>query len=232
MDNQSFFPFNGQMPNVNFGELNKLMKEFSEFMGGDFWNTINKLNAMPNYIPNISNWQAQSQNRESNAAHASPFPDQFQHLNAMMQRLNGFLNNDLLRHMYNLNNPNPAPQPPPNAAHMSQQIRRGTIPVQLWETDKQIYLIASLPGIKNSQDIKVTLKDELTVKIRAKMPSFQPEQSSRIIESEFPKSNMEREIKLPSPVSTKSYSSQYEDGVLTLILTKLDDELDIAIFEE
>jgi HSP20 family molecular chaperone IbpA len=155
----------------------------------------------------------------------------FGQLNTMMDRLNMFLNNDLMRQMYNMqaNTPNFSNTQHANPEQKVQQNRN--VPIQIWENNQQIYVLASLPGLKNSEDVKVTFLDDKRIRLRAKANTNRPERNSRMVQSEFPKSVIERDIELPQPVSTTSYSANYQDGLYTLTLHKLDEEYEIPFDE-
>ncbi len=243
-NNNTFFPFNGQFPNLNMNEINSLMKQFSQLMEGDFMESIQHLAQMQNMIPNVTGFPIMPMppNRGEEGAQGSsqanttspPLTPNFNmgQLNAMMQRLSSFLNNDLMRNMYNLqaNAPTFSNTRPPQTSNQMKQ--NHSIPIQLWENNQQIYVLASLSGLKSSEDVKVTFLDDNRIRIRAKAPIYRPEKNSRVVKSEFPRNVIEREIELPHPVSPKSYSANFKDGLYTLTLHKLEDDYEISIFDE
>lgn len=238
-NNHSFFPFNGQFPNLNMNEVNLLMKQFSQMMEGDFMESLQRLAQMQSMIPMtpgmpIMPLQPNTGSESQAGGAASPLPPNFNmgQLNTMMERLGNFLNNDLMRNMQNLqaHAPNFTNTRPAQTSNQTRQ--SNSIPIQLWENDQQIYVLASLPGLKNSDDVKITFLDEKRIRIRAKSPVYRPEKNSKMVQSEFPKATIEREVELPQPVSTKSYSSTFKDGLYSLTLQKQADDFDISIFEE
>lgn len=237
-NNNSGIPFNGQFPNLNMNEINGLMKQFSQLMEGDFWGTIHNLSKMQNMIPNnpgIPIMPMEPNRGEGplgGQASAPMMPNfNFGQLNSMMERLNVFLNNDLMKHMYNLqsNVPNFSNTQHADPDQRAQQ-NRG-VPIQIWENNQQIYVLASIPGLKNSDDVKVIFLSDTHVRLRAKPSTNRPERSSRMVQSDFPKTFFERDIELPQAVSTAKYSTNYKDGLYTLTLHKLEEEYEIP-FEE
>lgn len=253
MDNSNtMFPFNGQFPNMNMNEINRLMKQFSQLMEGDLMESLQRLSQLQTMIPqapgvpimplqpntgnNTSAGSSESSESQSGSTGATgpmspPFTPNFNmgQLNAMMQRLQHFLNNDLMRNMYNLQAQVPTYA---NANPVPAQNKGESIPIQIWENDRNIYVLASLPGVKNSDDVKVTFLDDKKIRLRTKAPSYRPERNSRIVQSDFPKQALERLIELPQAVSPKTYSASFKEGLYTLTLNKLEDDYEISIFEE
>lgn len=262
MDNgQNFFPFNGQLPNMNMKDINGLMQQLSQLMEGGLMQSLQRLGQMQNTIPHVpgfpimplqpharSGGQAGKQagapsGGQSGTASGGPSgaqgavppmgsPYSMLQLQEMMERLNHFLSNDLMRYMYNLqaHNPNFTTMPSrdtPKPAEVTKQM-----PIQLWETEQHMYVLASIPGQKSSDDVKVTFVSDRLLRLRAKGPTSRPERNSRIVATEFPRGIIERDVELPHAVKTKTYSAQYSDGLYTLTLHKLDEDVEISIFDE
>lgn len=151
----------------------------------------------------------------------SPFHNPFsqEHLEAikgMVEQYNQVLTDDFWQNIYGLN---------VNRNHRSLNF----IPVDIWETVDQFYVIAAIPGIRDTSNIKISFPESQKVMIKCKFSSFRPRKSSSPITKELPKDMLQREIRLPYPVKTRSHTSSYHNGVLKLVLTKDDPDLDIPL---
>jgi HSP20 family molecular chaperone IbpA len=101
------------------------------------------------------------------------------------------------------------------------------IPIEIWETDEQYYLLAYLPGLKKKEDIRLLFEDNETLLLRAKISSLQPAVRSTKLHSEFPNQVLKRKVTFPESVSTKSYSISYNEGIVSVTLQKKEENLDI-----
>lgn len=221
MDNShTSMPFNGQIPNLNMSEINGLMQQFTHLLEGDFMRSMQQLSQLQNQIPNM------------NGMPIMPVPPNVNmgQINGMIARLQSLLNHDFMRSMYNLqaNNYSNARY---SATSTEQNTSKTVFPIQLWETEQHLYVLASIPGLKSSNEIKVQFPTDDKVLIRTKMPTHRPAQKSHLLHSEFLSGALEREVSLSQPVSTKSYSASYVNGLYTLTLHKQERDIDIPIFD-
>jgi HSP20 family molecular chaperone IbpA len=143
-------------------------------------------------------------------------------MNQLLTEMDNLLNHNLNTY---LNQQSYATQMPASST--------SNIPLQLWESDESIYLLASLPGIKSIKEIQVKIEDPQTVVIKGRIGSLKPEPTCRILHSEIAMlQELERKIQLPSPVATKSFTTNFADGILTIKFNKEKDEIDDSYFDE
>jgi len=92
--------------------------------------------------------------------------------------------------------------------------RKGSVPVNVKETDKQYELEVIAPGFEKA-DFKINLEqDLLTISADAK------EENSKIIRREYSFSSFKRSFTLDEKIDATNIAASYINGVLTLNLPK------------
>ncbi|MFC4556857.1 hypothetical protein ACFO3D_01385 [Virgibacillus kekensis] len=94
-------------------------------------------------------------------------------------------------------------------------------PIELWESDEELFIQAYIPGVKDTRRIKVSFLSDKKLKIKATQKSEQPTTAKRQLASDFTDSHIERYVKLPYEVETDNYSIHTEAGIVTLIFNKI-----------
>lgn len=101
------------------------------------------------------------------------------------------------------------------------------IPVDISEDEKQWRFIANLPGV-SKQDVKVNVKnDNLTISAKLANLAAQSEgkdKATRVLRSERPNGTFNRVFRFATPADGKSVSANLQDGVLTIVINKVDSE--------
>ena len=95
----------------------------------------------------------------------------------------------------------------------------GSIPVEIWENRKHLYVVALIAGIKEKNNLKIRFKEDSALVLKVKYPLLKPVEDSFMVQTEVPGFE-EREVSLPQPVNTNDYKLDLNDGVLTLTLNK------------
>lgn len=91
------------------------------------------------------------------------------------------------------------------------------------ETDQEIHLKFELPGLDAKDlDIEVT-KD--AVYIRGERKTEIEAESEGTVRSEFHYGKFERVIPMPSPIMTDNVQAEYNNGVLSLTLSKSEEDM-------
>ncbi|MBI3965577.1 MAG: Hsp20/alpha crystallin family protein [Chloroflexi bacterium] len=94
----------------------------------------------------------------------------------------------------------------------------GNCPLDVWQTEKEIFVKATVPGIKPEDlDISVT-GDALT--IRGELKSEESSESRQYFVQERRSGSFQRTVSLPAPVESDGAEATFEHGVLTLRLPK------------
>jgi HSP20 family protein len=107
---------------------------------------------------------------------------------------------------------------PQAAAFAAAQAQDSYFPVDLFETEDEIVLKASLPGVKPEDiDISVT-GDHLTLKAESKEETESKGQNW--YRRERRSGSFVRQFQLPSEVDSAKAAANFEDGVLRLTLPK------------
>jgi HSP20 family molecular chaperone IbpA len=103
------------------------------------------------------------------------------------------------------------------------------IPIEVWETEEEYYILANTPGIKKEQNILLEFESNQSLTIKIKVPLFRPSYGSKKLHSEFSSTPIERKIDLPQPVSIKSYTLSCKDGICYIILKKIVEKEEVNI---
>ncbi len=101
---------------------------------------------------------------------------------------------------------------------MSMMRGVGAPSVDLYQTDDEIVVRASLPGMK-ADDVQISITgDLLTIKGEFKEKQDKKEKSYHLREHRY--GSFERTLSLPSLVESDKAHADFEDGILTITLPK------------
>ena len=93
--------------------------------------------------------------------------------------------------------------------------------IDMYQTENDVVVKASLPGIK-AEDVQINVSgDILTLKGEVKQENEQKERSWHIREQRF--GSFERSIVLPTDVKSDKAEAVFENGILTITLPKADE---------
>lgn len=97
-------------------------------------------------------------------------------------------------------------------------IEEGTLPVDLSEDEKNIYVRASLPGFKKDE-VEVEVHDGV-VSIKAAKSEEKETSDEKFYRRERRFGSVSRRVALPTVVDEQKVGAELKDGVLTLTLPK------------
>ena len=93
--------------------------------------------------------------------------------------------------------------------------------IDMYQTDNEVVVKASIPGIK-AEDVQINVTgDVLTVKGEVKQENEQKDRAWHIREQRF--GSFERSIALPTDVKSDKAEAVFENGILTITLPKADE---------
>ena len=93
--------------------------------------------------------------------------------------------------------------------------------VDLYQTDSDVVVRTSLPGLK-AEDVQITITGEmLSIKGEFKEKSEAKEKAYHLQEQRY--GSFERTLSLPSLVVADKARAEFEDGILTITLPKADE---------
>lgn len=100
--------------------------------------------------------------------------------------------------------------------------RYGMAPsVDMFETDSDVVIRASLPGLK-AEDVEINVTGEMiTIKGQSKQQSETKEKAYHIREQRW--GAFERSLALPTTVLSDKAKAEFEDGILTITLPKAEE---------
>lgn len=93
-------------------------------------------------------------------------------------------------------------------------------PVDVFENTDHIKLVAELPGVK-SDEVKISIENNVLT-LRGEKQQIAEEKSERVHRYERTYGRFERTFTLPSTVDADRIEANYEDGVLTVMLPKVE----------
>ncbi|MFC4321535.1 Hsp20/alpha crystallin family protein [Litchfieldia salsa] len=140
-------------------------------------------------------------------------PESLHEMKKMVKQYHSMLNDDFWGDIQGLGS---------NKKKQSQRI-----PVEIWESDENIYLLIVAPGLTSINHTKIEFNTDQLLTLKMKLKSLRPNRAMSLLSSELPQNTYVREISLKRSVKTTDYTSSYEDGVLTYTFKKVSDELDI-----
>jgi HSP20 family protein len=95
------------------------------------------------------------------------------------------------------------------------------VPVDMYETDQDVVLKASIPGVK-PEDIDISIVgDDVTIKGHMEEKTEVKEES--YVRREMRYGSMSRTVSLPTSVQADKADAKFENGVLTLTLPKAEE---------
>jgi HSP20 family protein len=90
--------------------------------------------------------------------------------------------------------------------------------IDLYETDDEVVMKATLPGLK-AEDVQISVTgDTLTLRGETKQEAEKKEATYHLRERRY--GTFERTIRLPTDVITDKAKAEFEDGILTVTLPK------------
>ena len=93
--------------------------------------------------------------------------------------------------------------------------------IDMYQTDNEVVVKASIPGIK-AEDVQINVTgDVLTLKGEVKQENEQKDRAWHIREQRF--GSFERSIALPTDVKSDKAEAVFENGILTITLPKADE---------
>lgn len=95
------------------------------------------------------------------------------------------------------------------------------VPIDMYETDTDVVIKASLPGVK-PQDVDITAGAD-TVTLRAEVKRDETITSERYLCQEIEYGQVVRTIPLPVPVRAGEAEARFENGMLILTLPKAEE---------
>jgi len=95
-----------------------------------------------------------------------------------------------------------------------------TIPVDLYETDESVVAKAALPGV-NPDEVEVSVNDDLLT-IKGETKHEEKEEREHFLRRELSYGAFSRTLPLPASVDAEKATAEYEGGVLTITLPKLE----------
>jgi len=97
----------------------------------------------------------------------------------------------------------------------------GTPAIDMYQTDNEVVVKASIPGVK-SDEVQINITgDVLTLKGEVKHEEERKDRAWHIREQRF--GSFERSVALPTAVKTDQAEAVFENGVLTITLPKADE---------
>jgi HSP20 family protein len=94
----------------------------------------------------------------------------------------------------------------------------GLFPVDVYETDEDVVVKASLPGVK-AEEVQISVTGD-TLTIRGETKGEEEEKGSNYYRKERHFGAIQRSLTLPVRVDSDKANAEFEDGVLTLRLPK------------
>jgi len=92
--------------------------------------------------------------------------------------------------------------------------------VDIFEDKESLKIVAELPGLK-PEDVKITLENSMLT-IRGEKKQVAEEKSERVHRYERSYGSFERSFSLPNTVDAERVQAQFENGVLTITLPKVE----------
>lgn len=98
--------------------------------------------------------------------------------------------------------------------------REITVPVDLYEKDGSVVAKAALPGV-NPDAVEVSVNDDLLT-IKGSTEHEEKEEGEHYLRRELTYGAFSRTLPLPASVDPEKATAEYEDGVLTVTLPKVE----------
>ena len=97
--------------------------------------------------------------------------------------------------------------------------RTRPIPVDLYETDDSVVAKAALPGV-DPEDVEISVNDDLLT-IKGETKHEEKEEREHFLRRELSYGAFGRTLPLPASVDAEKATAEYEGGVLTITLPKV-----------
>ncbi len=97
----------------------------------------------------------------------------------------------------------------------------GTLPLDMYQTDDEIVIKASAPGL-TADDLEISVTGE-TLNIRGELQAEDVKEGARYHIRERRVENFSRSIQLPTMVQAEKAKADFENGILTLTLPKVEE---------
>lgn len=97
----------------------------------------------------------------------------------------------------------------------------GTLPLDMYQTDDEIVVKASAPGL-TPEDIDISVTGE-TLTIRGELKSEEVQENVRYHIRERRVESFSRSVSLPTMVKAEQAKAEFENGILTLTLPKIEE---------
>ena len=101
------------------------------------------------------------------------------------------------------------------------EVAAGMLPLDVYETDNAIVVKAAVPGVK-PEDIEVTVTGDLLT-IKGEFKSEQNEEKRNYVRQERRYGSFARQVTLPAGVDANACRANFENGLLTLELPKVEE---------
>ena len=101
---------------------------------------------------------------------------------------------------------------------LTWEIGEGSFPVDLYETDEDVVIKASLPGVR-SEDVHISITGD-AVTIKAETKEEHEERKPNYYRQERHYGSFQRVLGLPVPVDADKAEATFENGVVNLRLPK------------
>jgi HSP20 family protein len=106
-------------------------------------------------------------------------------------------------------------------SHLWTELRRGELPVDMYQTKDEVVVKAALPGVKPEEvDISIT-GDVVTVKGEHREEQETKEENYLCREQRY--GTFSRSVAIPVQVKGDKAEATFEDGILTLIIPKAEE---------
>ena len=97
----------------------------------------------------------------------------------------------------------------------------GSLPMDIYQTDDEIVVKASAPGL-TADDLEVSIRGE-TLSIRGEQKAEEVQEGARYHIRERRVESFSRSISLPTMVQAEKVKAEFENGILTLTLHKVEE---------
>lgn len=97
----------------------------------------------------------------------------------------------------------------------------GTVNLDMMQTDDQVIVKASMPGVK-ADDLNISISGD-TLTIRGEMKSEEEIKNADYHLHEIKQGSFARSVMLPCPVIADKAKAEFEDGILKLVLPKAEE---------
>lgn len=96
----------------------------------------------------------------------------------------------------------------------------GSLPLDMYQTDDEVVVKASAPGM-TADDLEISVTGE-TLSIRGSLKSEEAQEGARYHIRERRVESFSRSIQLPTLVEAEKAKAEFENGILTLTLPKVE----------